>query len=171
MAQGHFWSYTSTFPPSNLFSSYFSTHQMNKPMWKQPINLEFLNSTGVNTLVEHLGIEFCGFGEDYLQARMPVDHRTVQPFRILHGGASVSLAETVGSVASLLCLDDVSTQMAVGLEINANHLRSARQGFVTATARPARIGRQIHVWNIEIKDDEQTLICVSRLTMAIVDRR
>jgi 1,4-dihydroxy-2-naphthoyl-CoA hydrolase len=139
-------------------------------MWKSPINLDLLNSTAPNTLVERLGIEFCGYGDDYLQAKMPVDDRTVQPFRILHGGASAALAETVGSVASLLCLDDIGKQYAVGLELNASHLRSASSGWVIATARAARIGRKIHVWNIDISDEAGKLVCTSRLTMAIVER-
>ena len=140
-------------------------------IWKQDFTIETLNQTGQQTMVEHLGIEFTEAGDDYLRARMPVDHRTVQPMRILHGGASAVLAETIGSVASVLCLDDLNKQSAVGVEINANHLRPATQGYVYGTVRPVRVGRTMHVWNIEIHDESERLICVSRLTMAVIDRR
>ena len=138
-------------------------------IWKQPIDLEVLNASRKNTLIEHLGIEMCGYGENYLQARMPVDQRTVQPFGILHGGASAALAESVGSMASLFTFDDPGKQHAVGIELNASHLRGVSEGYVIATAKPARLGRKVHVWNIEIHDDKGRLICVSRLTMAIVE--
>ena len=138
-------------------------------IWKQPIDLAVLNASRKNTLIEHLGIEMCGYGEDYLQAKMPVDHRTVQPFGILHGGASAALAESVGSMASLFTFDDPSKQHAVGIELNASHLRGVSEGHVIATAKPARLGRKIHVWNIEIHDEQGRLICVSRLTMAVVE--
>lgn len=140
-------------------------------IWKQTFTLESLNTTGKQTMVEHLGIEFIEIGDDFLRARMPVDHRTVQPMRILHGGASVVLAETAGSLASVLCIDDLNLQTAVGVEINANHLRPATNGFVIGTVRPVRVGRSMHVWNIEIHDEQDRLICVSRLTMAIIDRK
>lgn len=140
-------------------------------LWKYPFTLEALQTTSANTLVDHLGIEFTEFGDDYLTARMPVDHRTVQPVRILHGGASVALAETLGSVASVLCLDDPATQTPVGVEINANHLAPAKSGFVYGTAKPLRIGKRMHVWNIEIKDEAGQLICVSRITIAVIARR
>ncbi len=133
-------------------------------IWKRPFNLEALNALSQNTLVEHLGITFTEFGNDYLCARMPVDHRTVQPMGLLHGGASVALAETVGSVAAVLCTPEGENAGIVGIAINANHLRSVREGFVTATCRPIRIGRKIQVWNIEIKDDQDRIICISRLT-------
>ncbi len=113
----------------------------------------------------HLGIEVTEIGDDFIKATMPVDHRTHQPFGLLHGGASCVLAETLGSIASTLCIDP-SKEMAVGVEINANHLRSVRSGHVEGTVRPVHIGRTIHVWNIEIKAGEK-LICVSRLTCAI----
>lgn len=140
-------------------------------IWKYPIDLESLNKLSENTLSSHLGIEMVGFGDDFLEARMPVDHRTVQPMRILHGGASVALAETIGSVASTLCIADHSKQTAVGVEINANHLKSKSSGYVYARATPYRVGRTMHIWNIEIRDEDQNLVCVSRLTIAIVDRR
>jgi len=121
------------------------------------------------TMVETLGIEFTEIGEDFLRARMPVDHRTVQPARLLHGGASAALAETLGSVAGVLCLEDVAAKSVVGVDINASHLRGVREGFVYGTVKPYRIGRKVQVWNIEIVDERERLICVSRLTLAVVD--
>ena len=139
-------------------------------IWKQTFTVEGLNQFSADTLLDTIGIEFTGSGDDYLVARMPVDKRTFQPFRLLHGGASVALAESLGSTASMLCLEDIEAYQAVGLEINANHLKSARGGFVIGTARPVRLGRRIHVWNIEIRDELDSLICVSRLTMAIIQK-
>lgn len=140
-------------------------------IWKQDFNIESLNVGGMNTIGSHIGIEFIEFGDDFLRAKMPVDERTIQPARILHGGASVVLAETLGSVASVLCIENGSKKMPVGLEINANHLSPGRFGsYVIGTCRPIRIGKSIHVWNIEITSPEGKLICVSRLTTAIVDR-
>ena len=140
-------------------------------IWKVKPSLEILQKIGVNTLSDNLGIEFVDFGDDFITAKMPVDHRTVQPFRILHGGASVALAETLGSVASVLTLEHGSKKQVVGVEINANHLSSAREGsFVLGTVKPIRIGRSIQVWNIEINDNTGKLICVSRLTCAVVER-
>ena len=125
-----------------------------------------------NTMADALGIVFTTIGDDYLEATMPVNANTVQPFRILHGGANVALAETMGSVASTLCNEDWSKQTIVGLEINANHLKSVKEGStVTGTCRPIRIGRQIHVWQIEIRDEKGDLSCVSRLTVSIVPMR
>lgn len=139
-------------------------------IWKQTFTLEGLNQICQQTMVDHLGIEFTAFGDDYLEASMPVDERTVQPARLLHGGASVALAETVGSVASQLCIEDMGEQMAVGLEINANHLSPARSGKVIGRVSPLRIGRRIHVWQIDIRDETGRKICVSRLTIAVVAR-
>lgn len=139
-------------------------------IWKQPATLEGLNALSKNTMVEYLGIEFTEIGENYLAARMPVDNRTVQPMRLLHGGASAALAETIGSTAATLCLENPSKNAAVGLEINANHLRSATKGYVYGTVKPFKIGRKIQVWNIEIHDEEHKLVCVSRLTIAVIDR-
>ena len=137
-------------------------------IWATAPSLEAFNAFSKNTMVEHLGIQFIEFGDDYIKASMPVDHRTVQPFRLLHGGASCVLAETIGSVASTMCLD-LSKNKAVGLEINANHLSAGHEGStVIATARPVKIGRSIHVWNIGIHDDKNRLVCVSRLTMAVI---
>lgn len=138
-------------------------------IWKHKPTLEAMNAVSTNTMVEHVGIEFIEIGDDYIKARMPVDHRTVQPMRILHGGASVVLAETIGSVASTFCIEDLSKQTAVGVEINASHLKSAKSGFVYGTARPIKIGRKLHVWNIEIKNEDDKLVCVSRLTIAVIN--
>lgn len=141
-------------------------------IWKHPAELEGLNNMNENTLGSALGIVFTEVGEDYLVATMPVNANTVQPFRILHGGASVTLAETMGSVASTLCIEDWANQTAVGLEINANHLKSVREGgVVTGTCRPIRVGRQVHVWQIEIRDEKGDMSCVSRLTVSVVSRR
>ena len=141
-------------------------------IWKQPIQLELLNKRNEDTLNEVFGVVYTEIGDDYLVATMPVNNKNVQPFRILHGGANVCLAESLGSIASTLCIEDLSKQMAVGIEVNANHLRSVKEGgMVTATCRPVRIGRTIHVWNIEIKDQNEQMTCISRLTVGIVDRR
>lgn len=140
-------------------------------IWKSALDIQQLNEFGKNTLIEHLGIEITGYGDDYLEARMPVDNRTVQPMRLLHGGASVALAESLGSFASVLCLDDPTTQTAVGVEINANHLRSVTKGWVTGKVSPLKIGRTMHVWQIEIFREDHKLVCVSRLTIAVVNRR
>ncbi len=140
-------------------------------IWKQPVNLELLAQVSQNTLAHNLGIEYTGYGDDYLEGRMPVDSRTKQPMGLLHGGASAALAETLGSIASLLCLEDPATHTPVGVELNANHLNSATEGYVYGTVKPLKIGRRLHVWNIEIKDEKQKLICVSRLTIAVIERR
>lgn len=121
-------------------------------------------------MVEHLGITFTEIGPDYLKATMPVDHRTKQPMGLLHGGASVALAETMGSVGATLCID-LNKQYAVGLEINANHIKSAKSGLVTGTAKPIHLGRGTQVWSIEIKNDKDQLVAISRITLAILDRK
>ncbi len=141
-------------------------------IWNQPATLEGLNALNHNTMGEMLDIVFTEIGDDFLTATMPVTEKTVQPYRILHGGANVALAETLGSVASTLCLGEMSAQACVGLEINANHLKSVREGgMVTGVCRPVRIGRQVHVWQIEIRDEKGELSCISRLTVAIVARK
>ncbi len=141
-------------------------------IWKQKSTMEGLNALNHNTLGSALDIQFTEIGDDYVVATMPVGIKTVQPFRILHGGASVALAETLGSVASTLCIEDLGAFTAVGLEINANHLKSVREGAtVTGTCRPVRVGRQVHVWQIEIRDEKGDLVCLSRLTVAIVAAR
>ena len=136
-------------------------------IWQHTPSLNTLNQMSAKTAVEHLGIEFTEVGDDYLAASMPVDERTRQPMGLLHGGASVLLAETLGSVASTLCID-FPRQQAVGLEINANHLRPVRAGTVTGVVRAIRIGRRNHIWEIRISDEEQRLVCISRLTMAVL---
>ncbi len=141
-------------------------------IWKQPATLEGLNALNANTMAETLGIEFSEIGSDFIVATMPVNAKTVQPYRILHGGANVVLAETLGSVASTLCIENLTEQSAVGLEINANHLKSVPEGGqVTGICRPVRIGRQIHVWAIEVRDQYGNLSAISRLTVMIVSRK
>ena len=136
-------------------------------IWKKEFTLEGLNNTN-NNLVQHLGIKFTAYGNDYLEATMPVDERTHQPFGLLHGGASVVLAESLGSLAGYLCLEG-SRQVTVGQEINANHLRSVKSGVVVGTAKPIHLGRASQVWQVEIKDEAGKLVCVSRMTLAVVD--
>lgn len=141
-------------------------------LWKQPVTLEGLNALNFNTMPSYLGIEITEIGPDHITGTMPVNERTVQPFRILHGGANVVLAESLGSIASTLCIEDLAAHTAVGLEINANHLKSVREGgTVTGVCRPVRVGRTVHVWNIEIRDERGDLSCISRLTVSIVPRR
>jgi 1,4-dihydroxy-2-naphthoyl-CoA hydrolase len=133
------------------------------------LKLDHFSSFGKDNLGAHLGIEFVELGDDFLSAKMPVDERTRQPYGLLHGGASCVLAETLGSIASSLVIDP-EHHLCVGLEINANHVRSAREGFVTGTARPVHLGGSTHVWDIRIHDDKQKLICISRLTVAILPK-
>jgi 1,4-dihydroxy-2-naphthoyl-CoA hydrolase len=141
-------------------------------IWKHEASLEVLNAMNANTLNQALNIEFTAIGDDFLEATMPVTTNTVQPFRILHGGANVCLAETLGSVASNLCIEDLAQFTAVGLEINANHLKSVPEGGkVTGTCKPIRVGKSVHVWQIEIRDQAGNLSCISRLTVSIVPRR
>ena len=135
-------------------------------IWHRPLSLEALNQPRPDTASHHVGIEYVDFGPEHLTARMPVDERTRQPYGILHGGASCLLAETVGSHASMLCLDPEKA-WCVGLEINANHIRPARDGHVYATARPIHLGQSTHVWDIPIRDDADRLVCIARLTMMI----
>ena len=138
-------------------------------IWHIEATTDSLNAISANTMVEHLGITFAEIGEGYLTARMPVDHRTVQPAGRLHGGASVALAETLGSVAATLCVNPAETT-CVGLEINANHIRSVRSGFVIGVARPLHLGNSTQVWDIRIHDEQERLVCVCRLTMAVLKR-
>lgn len=121
-------------------------------------------------MVEHLGIVFTEVGEDYLTATLPVDKRTYQPYGLLHGGASLALAETLGSMAAAFCVDRTK-QYCVGLEINANHVKSAREGIVTGTTRPIHIGKRTHVWEIKIVNPQNELISISRITMAVIDKK
>jgi 1,4-dihydroxy-2-naphthoyl-CoA hydrolase len=131
------------------------------------ISLDDLNKVDVDTMPRHLGIEYTEIGEDYICGKMPVNGKTRQPMGILHGGASVVLAETLGSVGSFLCLDS-SKYYAVGLEINSNHIRSAKEGFVYGKAQVVHLGKTTHVWDIRITNEEGKLINISRLTMAVV---
>jgi 1,4-dihydroxy-2-naphthoyl-CoA hydrolase len=139
-------------------------------IWHKESTLEELRQRGVGTMVEHLGITVTEVGEDFLKGTMPVDHRTVQPMGILHGGASVALAETLGSLAANYAVDN-QKKYCVGLDINANHVRAASKGVVTGTAKPLHLGSTTQVWSIEITDEEDRLVCISRLTMAVLDRK
>lgn len=136
-------------------------------MIKPHYTIESLNELGRNSMGEHLGIEFTEIGTDYLVAKMPVDQRTKQPFGLLHGGANCVLAETLGSVGSRCCID-TEKYTVVGVEINANHLRSAREGYVFGKATLLHGGRKIHVWDIRITNEQDKLMCVSRLTVAVI---
>ena len=138
-------------------------------MKKEDYTLEILNSWNQNTMGGHLGMEFTEIGENFLCARMPVDHRTHQPMGLLHGGASAALAETLGSVAGIMQVDS-EKQACVGIEINANHVKSVRNGFVYGKATPVHIGKKTQVWDIRITNDNGDLVCVSRLTLAVLDR-
>ena len=136
-------------------------------LWLTTPDLERLNASSKNTIVELLDITFDAFDDDSMTASMVVDHRTHQPFGLLHGGASVVLAESLGSMASYLCVD-TKKFYCVGLEVNANHLRAVRSGRVTAVGRPVHMGRTTHVWDIRLTDDSGNLSCISRLTIAVV---
>ncbi len=131
------------------------------------MSLDGANAIGQGCMVEHLGIVITEIGDDYLKATMPVDRRTMQPMGLLHGGASVALAETLGSTAAYGCIDP-SRQQVVGLEINANHVRAVRSGLITGTARPLHLGRTTQLWEIRIEDQRGKLVCISRLTLAIL---
>src|SRR5210317_1629580 len=140
-------------------------------LWRRKPDIEQLQKTMQGTLHEQLGLTVEDVGDDSISVRMPVDRRTIQPYGILHGGASLALAESLGSLASVLCIEDHSTYAPVGVEINANHLRPVPDGqFVIGTLSPIRIGRRMHVWNIEIRDPEDKLVCISRLTIMIIER-
>jgi 1,4-dihydroxy-2-naphthoyl-CoA hydrolase len=142
------------------------SHNMINPK----VTLQFLQSTSKNTLVEHLGIEYIDSGADFIKAKMPVDHRTHQPLGLLHGGASVALAETLGSIAAN-CTLDPEKQYAVGLEINANHIKSARSGWVYGITRPIHIGKKTQVWEIRVTNEADELLCISRITIAVMDKK
>ncbi len=139
------------------------------PTWTHPISVESLTALSRGTAAEHLGIEFLEVGDDFIRARVPVDHRTSQPYGLLHGGVSVVLAETLGSLgAAHSCAPG---HKVVGLDINANHLRGVSAGWVTGTTRPVHIGRTTQVWAIELQDDQGRPTCVSRITMAVLAPR
>ena len=137
--------------------------------FRRQATLDQLNALSRNTLMEPLGIVFTELGADYLRATMPVDARTHQPYGLLHGGASAALAETLGSTAAGLCVGE--DEGVVGIEINANHLRGAREGVVTGTARPLHVGRSTQVWEMKIENEAGELVCISRLTLAVIRRR
>ncbi len=140
------------------------------PIWFDPnLTVDHIQPLGKNTMAEHLGIEFTEVGEDFIKGRMPVDNRTLQPYGLLHGGASVALAETLGSVGAAFVVDR-RLYNAVGLEINANHVRGVREGFVTGIARPIHTGKSTQVWEIRITDERDKLVCISRLTVAIIPK-
>ncbi|EPJ49102.1 MAG: hypothetical protein OFPII_02910 [Osedax symbiont Rs1] len=135
-------------------------------IWKKQFDLAMLNKNRENTLIEHLDIQFIDFGEDYLKATMPVNNRTHQPMGLLHGGASVVLAETLGSIAGTLACPEGF--VCVGLEINANHMRGVRSGLVTGITKALHIGRTTQVWEIKMFNDKQQLNCISRLTLSVI---
>jgi 1,4-dihydroxy-2-naphthoyl-CoA hydrolase len=140
-------------------------------IWFDPsLTIGKMQSFASHTMNEYIGIELTELGEDYLKGTMPVDHRTKQAYGLLHGGASVTLAETIGSIASAMVIDS-EKYFCVGLEINANHIRSAMEGFVTGIARPVHLGNSTHVWDIRINDEAGKLVCISRLTVAILKRK
>lgn len=134
------------------------------------LTLDMIKPIGDNTMAEHLGIEWTELGNDFIKAKMPVDHRTKQPYGLMHGGASCVLSETIGSVGSAMVVDHTKF-ICVGLEINANHVRSARDGYVTGVATPLHLGRNTHVWDVKIYDEANQLVCVSRLTVAVIPRK
>lgn len=138
-------------------------------LWKKPLSVETLTALHVDTAVQHLGIEFLEVGDDFIRARVPVDTRTQQPYGLLHGGVSVALAETLGSCGAIYSCPE--GQRAVGLDINANHLKGATSGWVTGIARPVHIGRTTQVWQIDLTNDAGELTCVSRITMAVLAPR
>jgi len=137
-------------------------------IWKSELSLDQVNGWH-NTMVQHIGIVVTEIGDDYVRGTMPVDARTHQPYGLLHGGASVALAETLGSLGAMMCAD-AKTHLAVGLDINANHLRGVTDGIVTGTARAIHVGRTTQVWEIRIEDERLRLVCIARLTVAIVPR-
>lgn len=138
--------------------------------YNKELTVEQLAPLGKDTMAEHLGIEFMELGDNFVKAKMPVDHRTKQPYGLLHGGASCVLAETIGSIASALVVDHTKF-VCVGLEINANHVRSAREGYVVGIASPLHLGTNTHVWDIRITDEVNKMVCVSRLTVAVIPRK
>ncbi len=138
-------------------------------IWKTPVTIEELEKRCVNTFVSHLKIVFTEVGDDYLKAEMPIGPYLMQPMGIMHGGVSCSLAETVGSAAANYCVD-IKTECCVGLDINTNHIRSVTSGILTATAKPYHLGKKTQVWSIEIHDDQNNLVSVTRLTVMILKR-
>ena len=139
-------------------------------MFNPEASIEFIKKLGKGSMADLLGIRFTEMGTDFLKATMPVNEKTTQPYGILHGGASLVLAESLGSVAAT-CVIDFSKQVAVGLAINANHVKSVRSGIVTGVTRPIHIGNTTHVWEIKITNENNQLVCISRITMAIIDKK
>ncbi len=132
--------------------------------------LEQIEAFQKNTMTDHLGIKITDYGNNYICGKMPVDHRTKQPYGLLHGGASVAFAETLGSIGAGMQID-YNNQSVVGVEINASHLKSIKKGWVYGRAQPLRVGKTIQVWDINITDKDDNLICVSRLTLAVIKKR
>ena len=143
---------------------------MTDTIWTTPIDLKFIEALGKDCANTHMGIEVIEAGPDYLKARMPVDHRTKQPMGLLHGGASVVLAETLASIGANFVLEDRENHACVGQEINANHIRSATDGWVYGVSKPVHIGRRTQVWETRITDEQDRLVCISRMTLAVVRR-
>jgi len=139
-------------------------------IWKQQLTPEQVNAMSRDTMMQAIGIRISEIGDDYVRGTLPVDARTHQPYGLLHGGASVALAETLGSFAAMLTLDP-AVEAAVGLDINANHVRGVKSGVVTGTARPLHLGRSTQVWEIRIEDENAKLVCISRLTLAVIPRQ
>jgi uncharacterized protein (TIGR00369 family) len=139
-------------------------------IWKTPVDIAIANERSKNTMAEYLGIEFIEVGDDYLIAKMPIDARTKQPIGIMHGGTSCVLAETVGSTAGNYCVD-MNTHYCVGLDINTNHLRSMREGYIFGIAKPFHLGRTTQVWEIDIRDEANNRVSINRLTLAVMTRK
>lgn len=139
-------------------------------IWFKKYDDSIMQGMGMGTMMEHLDIQITEIGDDFISGTMPVDHRTKQPAGLLHGGASVVLAETLGSIAAFLVVDP-ELYTCVGLDINANHLRAVKEGKVIGTARPIHLGATTHVWSIEIKDENGRMVCISRITMAVLQRK
>jgi len=139
-------------------------------IWKNEVDIDQLNKTGEASMQGHLGILITEIGEDFLKATMPVDHRTQQPYGLLHGGASAVLSETLGSVSAGLCVD-FNHHYVVGIDINAKHLKSAKTGLVTGICKPVKIGRTLHVWQTEIFNEENQLVCISQLTVMVIPQK
>lgn len=139
------------------------------PIWKSPQSLDELRERAKNTMGQHLEMEFVELGEDFLKMKMPVIAKTKQPMGLLHGGATAALAETIGSISAVMCVD-AERESIVGLELNINHVRAIKEGFVFATCKPFHLGRTTHVWNIEIKDEKERLVSVARLTTMVIKK-
>lgn len=139
------------------------------PIWKSPQSLDELRERAKNTMGQHLEMEFVELGEDFLKMKMPVIAKTKQPMGLLHGGATAALAETIGSISAVMCVD-AERESIVGLELNINHVRAIKEGFIFATCKPFHLGRTTHVWNIEIKDEKERLVSVARLTTMVIKK-